>query len=1383
MESEDQTVINWEKENILSEELKDEMETMWEIPQIFHFLHMAKEALNIPHLSMYEMERMLMIPRASKQLANIMTCLLSSPIFKTKLRKIPPMPYEFWTNILMHKIKGWFKVYQTKHQDAVKVLETTGVEPEFWNIFPDASLIEGKDFEELSFKQRVWLLKAVCDCVMHGRKTVQEEIMKQRCEDQFEMVLGTDRYGARFIYFPQFIESDLRVYRLCLDNKILSTVTPCETKVEPKTEVKVENIKKETAGKTVRIKRRKSRWRYGTLPSRMKKRAKKHEEENSSDGKCSADSAIGSLVNDDTNFSNASVCSNNNHSDVEAWTSNRLRSMSKNSNESTISRETKCSNAKSSECDTSASSDISGLTVEKMFRGFARNTDNQRSNIKVIRGILHNLTTTIEVGRKTHDEEKSTNDDEVTLDKWIDKVDSSVSREVKRDKSDVDDINLNKTEKIDSRKKRLRRTKQKLVKSDKTLQQKSELLRNERSISEDENEEYIKNSIKIEDAMLDKTNGRQATQKKVEHRWEKSCEKYNVDLESETCLKNDKSEFGNEEEVTLSELRDRLQGGETPDDLQSINSSDVPVSERYNLRKLKTIKTEESKKNAENFKRILTDLSVSSFELVADSVEALRDLVTRFSSEEKDNPSDNCRYTNHSRPACEVRLVKKLLELITSLEGTESILKDSLKKARTKLYKEWTNFKEGVVEDQDQDWSGEGGLGFNWWLLGSQGHPLSCSGETTLQTLSQSALPSPGAQIQAQRSVDEFDEQCNNGHEQQCEPQTQGSNEKQQQSEGTSVSEQQSNQGQDKEQCQERKQIEDIENDSKTEDSERQTGRVLRARGVSSYTEQLYSDEEIDEDQLEGWADLEAVYAASSEPSSTPTVNAPSQTESINDQSEEDSDQDWILPGSRKRKNKRSSTNRRLKSFQHKLHSIRTDLVEESTSSSLGVPSSKEADSTQTKTKESRLIDSGAPKTPSSNSSSNLKVKPVCKLESMDSVHSELDIKDEGPIMESEQNQNVNNYNINVQQGYVVVKTEHAPMTNYYLMQQNPGVSRIVQQSPLMQQGAIIRGTMPHVQQVEQGYCVQGTQSYVVQDSQQNFVPSQQHVVEPHNSRQMIFQQTPQAVGSQQYIGPQSYMQMPYVVGATNPSFMTQPVQQPFNPREHCVNHGMRPNLVPAQNARMTNKFALNRPPPPLTRHNFPHSNGAVIRSNVPIKTHFPRNVGPRTSFPKNSTSQSNGPKVQRKIKKVTDKTSSESSTKKKTTSLIVLSDSDDEIEMIITEKTSTGTSSQQQQQQIQSSSRRSTAQKPIVTSEVTESTSKGVLPPQIIQRMSQGGISITPVKSTPPPVQNTNTQLVVVVNETGSHYALALPNGSKLILTPEQVAQIRASNGGKLIL
>lgn len=275
------------------------------------------------------MERMLLIPRASKQLANIMTCLLSSPITKAKLRKVPPMPYEFWTNILTHKMASWFKVYHAKHKDATKVLETIGVEPEFWKVFPNASLLDGKHFEDLSFKQRVWLLKTVCDTIMHTRKTVQEDIAKQPWEDQFETLLGVDRYGTRYIYFPQFIPNDLRIYRHCLNNKILSTVKPVKIKEETET------------GKLIDA--RLSRYKQKKLQSHNNsacRRSTRHSNINNkdlNDYKDNNNSITDSFISEDTNLSNTSTCTNNNNISLNTMSRKRCRSLSKMSEESTLS--------------------------------------------------------------------------------------------------------------------------------------------------------------------------------------------------------------------------------------------------------------------------------------------------------------------------------------------------------------------------------------------------------------------------------------------------------------------------------------------------------------------------------------------------------------------------------------------------------------------------------------------------------------------------------------------------------------------------------------------------------------------------------------------------------------------------------------------------------------------------------------------------------------------------------------------------------------------------------------------------------------------------------------------------------------------------------------
>ncbi|XP_076759655.1 uncharacterized protein LOC143428564 isoform X2 [Xylocopa sonorina] len=1344
LEGEDQLMVDWEQENIFPEEIKNEMETMWELPQIFHFLHLAKEALNIPHLSMYEMERMLLIPRASKQLANIMTSLLSSPITKAKLRKIPPMPYEFWTNILAYKMKSWFKIYEAKHQDAVKVLETIGVEPEFWNVFPDAPLLNGKDFEELTFKQKVWLLKTVCDTVMHSRKTVQEEIAKQPWEDQFETVLGMDRYGARYIYFPQFLKSDLRIYRHCLDNQILSTVKP----IKPKLKTEEENTvvdQSDVMRKKTRCKRRKPRWNSG-LPPKSKRKVNKRDEKQSNDGKCNSDSAIGSLLNEDTNFSSTSICSNNNNNDNKLVSIDikRSRSSSKCSEMST-GTETRSRSTKSSGYDTNNSTvAISGKrTSQKMFKGFSDGNTSNKCKIEIISGILSNL--------KAESSNSSQSKLNTTKQQYLGAIGLHVNKDNSVDRT-ID--NLSSISKTDDEKLNEIISAENLKLNDQNSNTVSCSVKGTRSLpivskSDDEKLNETKTTHRQTDNTSVSQDKENSTVTRENGRLLKQQKSNEEVTQSDRTSKTNVIETSIDKDISLNELRSLLQKEAMEDDFSFDENSEV----KYNLRNSKNKKMNECKQEANDFDEMLIQLSVSKFQLVADSVSSLRNVITSFQQKSTSTTADTDGETE-PMPPCEVKLVKRLTELLSSLEEMEPALRDSMKKARAKLQKEWSNFKEGA---EDQDLSGEG-LGSNWWVLGSQGCPLSNSGDATLQTLSQSTVSPVGSENICHKSEKEavknkdpksVDRECKESQGESSQNETQSRESKKDEGNGPENTE-----------------TEEETNEDSNE-TEQQSRRVLRARGISSYTEQFYSDEDIEENQLEEWADVEAVYAAPNASTDSSTSYFAPKVRHVDDRTnEEDSDQDWILPSSRKRKNKRPSANRRLKSFQHKLQSIKVDALQDAAESKVTSPSNaNQDDKEKPRIKEIQTCKPKKPSNPETSDNGNTITTTVqdqkavvessrdeivpsteisWKLENVASVHSELDIKDEGPIYDSVSNQFDSSYTTTVNSNYVMVKTEHNPM-NYYVMQPNPAA--IVPQTTIMQTGPVVSNIIPPIQQ---GYYVQGGQNYIIQ-SPQSFVPSQP--LQP---------QGPQMITPQQFVGHPGYV--PYMVTAqSHPGYITtdQQIVSPEMPQNSSFS--VHPNSTSVQK--------LPRARQPLPRQQHPPPNGAVIRSSMPIRGNTSRTSN--AGLQRNVQRQRGVPGRTQKSRKAT--TSSES-TGQKTTSLIVLSDSDDEIEMIITEKSELEKTSTPKRTTVQ------TRQKPTVTSDVTVSPPKNSIPPQIIQRMHQGGISITPIKSTPP-VQNTGTQLVVVVNETGSHYALALPNGSKLILTPEQVAQIRASNGGKLIL
>lgn len=103
------------------------------------------------------------------------------------------MPYTIWSRKLSQRVAIWYKMFQTRNRDWTKVskhktpafkylvsheshnlivpsfysknqvFELCGIEKDFWAILGDWNQMEDYEFHELSFHQRVWLIKTLGD--------------------------------------------------------------------------------------------------------------------------------------------------------------------------------------------------------------------------------------------------------------------------------------------------------------------------------------------------------------------------------------------------------------------------------------------------------------------------------------------------------------------------------------------------------------------------------------------------------------------------------------------------------------------------------------------------------------------------------------------------------------------------------------------------------------------------------------------------------------------------------------------------------------------------------------------------------------------------------------------------------------------------------------------------------------------------------------------------------------------------------------------------------------------------------------------------------------------------------------------------------------------
>uniref|UniRef100_A0AAY4DT69 Bromo domain-containing protein n=1 Tax=Denticeps clupeoides TaxID=299321 RepID=A0AAY4DT69_9TELE len=203
-------VVEWDHD-LLSQAAPWPVETLWELPAIGHFLCLAQNALNLPEIVFFELERCLLMPRCSTFLAKIMTSLLCQPHRRATLHRRPALSYRCWEAELRRKVVGWYQAVG-RAEDQAACAEQLGLCNQFFWTLGESSPLEEAAFHLLPFNQRVWLLKGLCDNVYETHKDVQDAVLGQPIHECRESILGYDIRENAYIHFPHFCGADLRIY-------------------------------------------------------------------------------------------------------------------------------------------------------------------------------------------------------------------------------------------------------------------------------------------------------------------------------------------------------------------------------------------------------------------------------------------------------------------------------------------------------------------------------------------------------------------------------------------------------------------------------------------------------------------------------------------------------------------------------------------------------------------------------------------------------------------------------------------------------------------------------------------------------------------------------------------------------------------------------------------------------------------------------------------------------------------------------------------------------------------------------------------------------------------------------------------------------------------
>ncbi|BFZ16019.1 hypothetical protein BsWGS_19057 [Bradybaena similaris] len=209
-----QEMQNWE-DTLLGPEVKDQIRTMWELPQIGLFVYLCMESLGLEEeVTQYQIERGLAVPRECSDFRRLMTCLLSTPHQRKSLKSF--MPYHIWNSKLAKKLDHFYKVLSEKHGNQTQTCYFLGLDTRAFKVMGKRNPLLKKQFHQLSYLKRVWILKNFCDYCMETQPALQKTIddaEAQRPNDVREVLLGSDGKGYRYINFPMFTGKDIRIYK------------------------------------------------------------------------------------------------------------------------------------------------------------------------------------------------------------------------------------------------------------------------------------------------------------------------------------------------------------------------------------------------------------------------------------------------------------------------------------------------------------------------------------------------------------------------------------------------------------------------------------------------------------------------------------------------------------------------------------------------------------------------------------------------------------------------------------------------------------------------------------------------------------------------------------------------------------------------------------------------------------------------------------------------------------------------------------------------------------------------------------------------------------------------------------------------------------------
>eukprot|EP00794_Sanderia_malayensis_P016659 gene16659-18349_t len=193
-----------------------ELSTTWEVPSVGIFIFILKDFLNLQDLNYTEFELGTLYPEKSSLMSKIFTSLLVTPFQRSKLNQKEPMEYTIWESKVNTKVSSWYKMATSRGYEYTASL--FGFDSDLFEVLGYKNPFESFRYHELALKQRMWIMKALCEAALEQDSAMRDHFGDLDYLDRQDLCLGSDSDGFSYHYFSAFGATDIRIYKQKLSN-------------------------------------------------------------------------------------------------------------------------------------------------------------------------------------------------------------------------------------------------------------------------------------------------------------------------------------------------------------------------------------------------------------------------------------------------------------------------------------------------------------------------------------------------------------------------------------------------------------------------------------------------------------------------------------------------------------------------------------------------------------------------------------------------------------------------------------------------------------------------------------------------------------------------------------------------------------------------------------------------------------------------------------------------------------------------------------------------------------------------------------------------------------------------------------------------------------